>query len=69
MSDVARLVYTAICPGTIDTGFRRKSTSAVKAGGLEDDLEGMSSKVGKVLTVQDSEFGLHRHPDGLAYGI
>jgi len=54
-ADGERWGSIAICPGTIDTGFRRKSTSAIKAGGLEDELEGISSKVGKVLTVQDSK--------------
>jgi hypothetical protein len=44
----------AVCPGTIDTGFRRKSAGAKKAGGLENKLEGMGGEVGKVLTVQDS---------------
>jgi hypothetical protein len=50
-------VFVAVCPGTIDTGFREKSTSAMKKGGKKDPLaDAQSEKVGKVLSVQDSEF-------------
>jgi hypothetical protein len=49
-------VFVAVCPGTIDTGFREKSTSAMKKGGKKDPLaDAQSEKVGKVLSVQDSE--------------
>ncbi|KAG7562437.1 hypothetical protein FFLO_02111 [Filobasidium floriforme] len=47
--------FLAVCPGTIDTGFREKSTSAMKKGGKKDPLaDAQSEKVGKVLSVQDT---------------